>query len=188
MKRCPTCQRTYPDNAPDQCPYDGTYVLSDTPQQQYYPGAQQPYAAPGAPQQQWQQQQQGGYYQQPGQYPPGYYNPNAPAPAGSPALSNLAFFCGLGAFIILVLLIVFYVMVTNGAIDLSTAVTIAQILQPLSYVMLIAGVASIVLGIVALVMTGKNPAISKAKAIVGMCLGFIPLLLYLIGSARMAAG
>ena len=184
MKRCPTCQRTYPDNAPDQCPYDRTMMMSDTPQQQYYPGGQQPYAAPGAPPPQW-QQQQGGYYQQPGQYAPGYGSPYAPAPAGSRALSNAAFFCGLGAFIIMVLLIVFYVMVTNGVLDMSTAITIAQVLQPLSYVMLIAGAASIVLGIVALIMAGKNPAISKAKSIVGMCLGVIPLILFLIGLANM---
>ena len=183
MKRCPTCQRNYPDNAPDQCPYDGGYLISDTPQQQYYPGGQQPPPSPGAPQPQW-QQQQGGYYQQPGQYAPGYGSPYAPAASGSRALSNAAFFCGLGAIIILVLLLVFYVMVRNGAMDLSTAVTIAQILTPLSYVMLLAGVASIVLGIIALVTAGKNPAISKAKSIIGMCLGVIPLLLYLIGMAN----
>ncbi|HKC65702.1 MAG TPA: hypothetical protein VKB86_18820 [Pyrinomonadaceae bacterium] len=180
MKRCPTCQRTYPDNAPDQCPYDGTMVMSDTQQPQYIPGGQPPYAAPGAPPQ-W-QQQQAGYYQQPAQYAPGYGGPYAPT--GSRALSNAAFFCGLGAFIIMVLLIVFYVMVSNGALDLSTALTIAQILQPLSYVMLIAGGASIVLGIVALVMSGKNPALSKAKAIIGMVLGVIPLVLFLIGIAN----
>ncbi len=186
MKRCPTCQRTYPDNAPDQCPYDGATVMTDTPQPQYYPGAQQqPYQAqaPGAPPQ-WQQQQQGGYYQQPGQYPPGYGGPYAPAVGGSRALSNAAFFSGLAAFIILVLDVVFYVLVTNGAMDLGTAVTIAQILQVLTYVMPVAGLASIVLGIMALVTAGRNPAISKAKAIIGIVLGVIPLIFFFIGMAN----
>ncbi|PYS47136.1 MAG: hypothetical protein DMF68_16830 [Acidobacteria bacterium] len=175
------------------CTNDGTTLVADkssydpgatlvAPQPQYNPGGQQPYASPGAPPQ-W-QQQQGGYYQQPGQYAPGYVNPYAPAATGSRALSTAAFFCGLGAFIIMVLLIVFYVMVTNGVLDLSTAIKIAQILQPLSYVMLFAGAASIVFGIVALVMSGKNPALSKAKSIIGMVLGIIPLVLFLIGMAN----
>ena len=50
--------------------------------------------------------------------------------------------------------------------------------------MLFAGAASIVFGIVALVMSGKNPALSKAKSIIGMVLGIIPLVLFLIGMAN----
>src|ERR1043165_4052996 len=109
MKRCPTCQRTYPDNAPDACPYDGAFVVSDTSQQQqYYPGAQQqpppPYGAPptGDPSQQW--QQPGGYYQQPGgaypppggAYPPPYGNPYAPTMGGG-GIGKAALFTGIGA-------------------------------------------------------------------------------------------
>src|SRR3954467_13924272 len=107
MKRCPTCQRTYPDNAPDACPYDGTFVVSDaSQQQQYYPGgqpqppppygAQPPYGAPpGDPSQQW--QQPGGYYQNPGTpYPPPYGNPYAPATGGA-GISKAALFSGIGA-------------------------------------------------------------------------------------------
>ncbi|MDQ3820945.1 MAG: hypothetical protein M3362_25120, partial [Acidobacteriota bacterium] len=87
----------------------------------------------------------------------------------------------------LVLDVVFYVLVTNGAMDFGTALTIAQVLQVLTYVMLIAGAASIVLGIIALITAGKNPAISKAKSIIGMVLGVIPLIFFLIGMANRGA-
>lgn len=196
MKRCPTCQQTYPDYAPDQCPNDGARLISEAtppPQQQYYAGGQpfNPYAAQGnqppAPQQ-WQPPGQnwgGGYQQpQPGQYPPPYGSPYAQV-GGSRGLSTAAFLSGLGAFIILVLIILFYSLARNGAFEFSTLLTIARILQPLSWLMLLAGVASIVFGIISLVTSGRNPAISKGKAIVGMCLGIIPLLLFLIGLANM---
>lgn len=187
MKRCPSCQQMFPDNAPDLCPYDGARLMSDAPQQPYYAGGQPPYGAPGnqPPSPQWPPPpgQNWGGYQQPGQ-PPGYGSPYAPV-GGSKALSSAAFFSGLGAFIILVLIIVFYSLARNGAFDFDTLLTIARILQPLSWLMLLAGVASIVLGVISLVMSGRNPALSKAKAIVGMCLGIIPLLLFLIGLANM---
>lgn len=190
MKRCPTCQRTYPDNAPDACPYDGTPVVSDAPQQQYYQGGQQPpYGAPQGDPSQWQQQPQpGGYYQQPGgAYPPPYGNQYAPT-GGSSALSNATFYSGLGAFILLVIFIVIVAMARSGAIDLGTLISLAPILQISSWVMLLAGAASIILGIVALVSAGKNPGISKAKAIIGMCLGVIPLLLFILGIAARSSG
>jgi hypothetical protein len=188
MKRCPTCQQIYPDHVPDQCPNDGTRLISDQQQQQYYAGAQPPpYGAPGDPSQ-WQQQQPpppGGYYQQPGQYPPPPYGgPYAPV-GGSRALSTAAFWSGLGAFILLAAIIVVYSLARNGAFDLDTLITLARILQPLSWLMLIAGAASVVLGVVSLVMSGRNPALSKVKAILGMCLGAIPLLLFFIGLANM---
>jgi hypothetical protein len=190
MKRCPTCQQTYPDPGPDHCPNDGARLISDAPQQQYYAGGQPPpYGIPNDPSQ-W-QQPPGGYYpqppgQQPGQYPPPppYGGQYAPV-AGSKALSSAAFFCGLGAFIILVLVIVLYALARNGAFDLDTLLTIARILQPLSWLMLLAAAASIVLGIISLVMAGRNSALSKPKAIVGMSLGAIPLILFFIGLANM---
>ena len=37
MKRCPTCQRTYPDDAPAFCVNDGTRLVDDTAQQEYDP-------------------------------------------------------------------------------------------------------------------------------------------------------
>jgi hypothetical protein len=187
MKRCPSCQQMFPDNAPAQCPYDGTYLVSDAPPQQpYYGSDQPPYGQPADPSQ-WQPPPApgAGYYQQPGGYPPpAYGGPYAPA-RGSKALSSAAFACGLGAFLILVFVIFVYVMARNGALSISTLLTLAQILQPLSWLMLLSAVAAIVLGVVALVTAKSNPAISKPKAIVGMCLAAIPLLLFLIGLANM---
>jgi putative Mn2+ efflux pump MntP len=43
------------------------------------------------------------------------------------------------------------------------------------------GLTALILGIVATSMSNRNPAISKAKAIVGLCFGALPLLLMLIG-------
>lgn len=37
MKRCPTCQRTYPDDAPAFCVNDGTRLVDDVAQQEYDP-------------------------------------------------------------------------------------------------------------------------------------------------------
>ncbi|HWS99929.1 MAG TPA: hypothetical protein VN256_06760 [Pyrinomonadaceae bacterium] len=188
MKRCPTCQQMFPDNAPPQCPYDGTYLVAEAPPQQpYYGSNQPPYGQPADPAQ-WQPPGGGGgYYQQPGGYPPpppaygGQYAPTG----GSKALSTAAFACGLGAFLILVFVIFVFVMAKNGSMSFDTLLFLAQIIQPLSWLMLLSAVASIVLGIVALVTSGRNPAISKPKAIVGMCLGAIPLILFLIGLANM---
>jgi len=174
----------FPDNAPAQCPYDGTYLVADAPPQQpYYGSDQPPYGQPADPSQ-W-QPPGGGYYQQPGGYPPpAYGGPYAPA-RGSKALSTAAFACGLGAFLILMFVVFVYVMARNGSMSISTLLFLAQILQPLSWLMLLSAVASIVLGVVALVTAKGNPAISKPKAIVGMCLGAIPLILFLIGLANM---
>src|ERR1044071_8597630 len=102
MKRCPSCQQMFPDNAPAQCPYDGTYLVSDAPPQQPYygggpPPPPPPYGQPSDPSQ-W-QPPGGEYYQQPGSYPPpppAYGGPYAPsAPAGG--LSKAALFTGIGA-------------------------------------------------------------------------------------------
>jgi hypothetical protein len=191
MKRCPTCQQTYPDPGPDFCANDGTRLITDAPQQQYYAGNQPPpYGTPNDPSQ-WQQPPGGYYPQPPSQQPPGLYPPPPPyggqyaSVAGSKALSSAAFLCGLGSFIILVLIIVLYSLARNGAFNFDTLLTLASIMRPLSWLMLLAAVASIVLGIMALVTGGRNPAISKPKAIVGMCLGAIPLLLFFIGLANM---
>jgi hypothetical protein len=46
---------------------------------------------------------------------------------------------------------------------------------------LISGLTALILGIVAISMANRNPSVSKAKGIVGLCLGAIPLLLMLIG-------
>lgn len=186
MKRCPTCQRTYPDNAPDACPYDGTFVVSDAAQQQqYYPGSQPPYGAPppqGDPSQ-WQQQQPGGYYQQPGgPYPPPYGNPYAPTAGGS-GLSKAALFTGIAAIAVFAIGFVLAIIGINS-LDLS----MLQLAGVIILLSLVAGLAAVVLGIVVLAMVGKNPALNKVHGIIGIVLGAIPLILWLIGLARRGGG
>src|SRR5947209_19213532 len=106
MKSCPACQRTFPDNSPDACPYDGTQLVSDAapPPQQYYAGGQQapPYGAPGnqPPAPQWPPPppaQNYGGYQQPGQYPPPQASPYARK--GGDGLSKTALVVGALAFV-----------------------------------------------------------------------------------------
>jgi hypothetical protein len=183
MKRCPTCQRTYPDNAPDACPYDGTFVVSDaSQQQQYYPGAQQqpppPYGAPptGDPSQ-W--QQPGGYYQQPGgAYPPPYGNPYAPATGGG-GISKAALFTGIGAIGVFALGFIM-VMIAISSFNIS----LAQFGAIMMLLGLVGGLAAVVLGIVVIVMAGKNPAINKVHGIIGLILGIIPIIFWIIGLAN----
>jgi hypothetical protein len=181
MKRCPHCQQTFPDEAPDLCPYDGTQVISDfAQQQQYYAGGQQAYGMPGDPAQ-WQPQPPppaGGYYQQPGQYPPPYGGSYAPR-AGSGGLSKAALFTGIGAlggFIVAVLFAVIAVNSRNR--DLLPVVGIFAILS------LLAGLTAIVLGIVTLSMANRNPMMNKVHGILGIVFGAIPILLWLLGLAN----
>jgi hypothetical protein len=184
MKRCPTCQQTFPDHAPDLCPYDGTPVINDAPQeyQQYYAGGQPPpYGTPGgAPQ--WQPPPPGGgYYQQPGQYPPyppPYGGPYAPRP-GAGGLSKAALFTGIGAlggFIIAVLFAVIAINSRNR--DLLPVVGIFGLLS------LLAGLTAVVLGIVTLTMANRNPMMNKVHGILGIVFGAIPIILWFLGLAN----
>jgi hypothetical protein len=179
MKRCPTCQQTFPDHAPDLCPYDATPVVNDAPHQQYYAGGQPPYGTPGDPSQ-W-QPPPGGYYQQPGQYPPyppPYGGPYAPR-AGSGGLSKAALFTGIGAlggFLVAVLFAVIAINTRNR--DLMPVVGIFGLLS------LLAGLTSVVLGIVTLSMANRNPMMNKVHGILGIVFGAIPIILWFIGLAN----
>jgi hypothetical protein len=182
MKRCPTCQQTYPDPGPDHCPNDGTRLISDAPQQQYYAGGQPPpYGTPNDPSQ-WQQPPGGYYPQQPGQ-PPGQYPPppyGGPyAPTGGRGISKAALITGIAAAGTFALGFVLVLMGVNN-LDFSM-IQIASVIILLS---LVAGLAAIVLGIVTLVMAGKNPAISKVHGILALVLGAIPIIFWLIGMAN----
>jgi hypothetical protein len=183
MKRCPTCQQTFPDHAPDLCPYDGTPVVSDVSQerQQYYAGGQTPYGMPGgAPP--WGPPPPGGYYQQPGQYPPyppPYGGPYAPGAGGGSGLSKAALFTGIGAlggFIVAVLFAVIAINSRNR--DLLPVVGIFGLLS------ILAGLTAIVLGIVTLSMANRNPLMNKVHGILGIVFGAIPILLWFLGLAN----
>ena len=193
MKSCPTCQRTFPDNSPDSCPYDGARLVGDAaPQQQYNASGQQapPYGAPGnqPPAPQWPPPppaQNYGGNQPPGQYASPYGSPYAAA-GGSKILSTLAFVCGLIALLITGVTIVVGVLRENNSLDSSTLDTFTTILNPLYLYVLptIAG-AGLILGIASLVMVRKNPAISKAKAIIGLCLSIICILFFILVLRRL---
>ena len=163
MKSCPSCQQVYTDSGPEYCLNDGTPLVRTA--SEYNPGAS--YGN------QWQQtpptQGWGGY--PPSQYPPYGYGT---APGGGSGVAKAALFTGIGSAASLA--IVFLIVATNRPTsDLRVFVGLLAILS------LIAGLAAIILGIVSLSMASRNPAIGKAKGVVGLCLGVIPILLMIIG-------
>lgn len=191
MKRCPSCQQMFPDNAPAQCPYDGTYLVSDAPPQQnpYYGGGPppppSPYGQPGDPSQQW-QPPGGEYYQQPGSYPPppppAYGGPYAPsAPAGG--LSKAALFTGIGALGAFIIAIV-VAMIGFSSGGRSTMQDLLPVIGILSILALLAGLTSVILGIVVLSQANRNPGASKVHGILGIIFGAIPIILWLVGIAN----
>jgi hypothetical protein len=187
MKRCPSCQQMFPDNAPAQCPYDGTYLVNDAPpQQQYYGGGPPPpppYGQPGDPSQ-WQppggeyyQQQPGGAYPP----PPAYGGPYAPsAPAGG--LSKAALFTGIGALGAFIIAIVVAMIGYSGG--MGTMRDLLPIIGILGLLALLAGLTSVILGIVVLSQASRNPGASKVHGILGIIFGAIPIILWLIGMAN----
>ncbi|PYS47135.1 MAG: hypothetical protein DMF68_16825 [Acidobacteria bacterium] len=191
MKRCPTCQQTFPDDAPNFCPNEGTPLVSDSQQQQYYQGGQQPYpggqqppyyGAPGNPP----PPQQGGWtppppqgygYPPQGQYPPYGYAP--PVGRGT-GLSKAALFTGIGSIGSLALAVI----LVRVAIS-SYSYGLLQMGGLLVWLALFAAIAAVTLGVITIVNASKNPAINKIHGIIGACLGGLTLLIWLIGLARM---
>jgi hypothetical protein len=163
MKSCPSCQQVYTDDGPDYCLNDGTPLVKTV--SQYNPGA--------AYSNQWQPQAPPGWGNQPSQYPPYGYGATPPVSGGG-GIAKAALFTGIGSAAALAIIIL--IMATSHAsYELRAFVGILGILS------LIAGLVAIILGIVSLSMASKNPAISKAKGVIGLCLGAIPLILMLIG-------
>ena len=177
MKSCSTCQRTYPDEAPDFCTADGTRLVKEEteaydPQKTMLASAAPPpqYANPAAPPPQpgWsppppQQQGQnwgGGYH--PGQ---GY---TPPATKGN-GLSLTTLILGVlsGLMATLLLLEERGVMRTVGGRDSAFAVTLGAA---------ITGIAALIIGIIALISKRQR---SKALAIVGMVLGVYSIVFWI---------
>lgn len=193
MKNCPTCQRAYPDDGPDFCPADGTpLALSGSG---YDPGRM-----PG-----WQQQPPtgwGGYPPPPGQYPPpppgagfggggyppppGQYPPygygSATSPAGSAGISKAALFTGIGALGSFILAVLLFVM--GAGSGRGTLRDMLPVIGILSLLALLAGLTAVVLGIITVSGSGRNPAMSKVHGILGICFGAIPVLLWFLGLAN----
>lgn len=190
MKSCPTCQQLYSD-ALEVCPNDGATLMNSS--LGYTPGSSGSYK--------WQSgQAQGSYYQQqpppgygyyppPGMYPPPY-GAGYPPQQGGGGLATAALWTGIST----AACIAFgYLLIFVGASSMRSSyydggypryygpppsMVFGGILIFLSFIV---GLTALILGIVAASMSSRNPNISKAKAIVGLCLGAIPYLLLIIG-------
>jgi hypothetical protein len=197
MKTCPSCHQTYPDDSLDFCPNDGTPLMrsesSYPPNPGAMPGGQWQGSGGQTPPPGWQQQQPpgwGGYPPSPGQYPPpppgGAYPPPPPygyAPsAGSAGISKGALFTGIGALGSFILAVILAVVGASGGY--STLRGMLPIIAILSLLSLLAGLTAVVLGIITLSMSSKNPAMNKVHGILGICLGAIPILLWFFGLAN----
>jgi hypothetical protein len=202
MKTCPSCHQTYPADGPDFCTNDGTRLVSSessypNPGRQWQASGGQPQPPPLAG---WQAQQQqppgwGGYPPPPaGQYPPPPPGAGYPPPPGqyapqgygqrsdSAGISKAALFTGIGAlgsFILAVLLAV--VGASGGYSSLRNMLPIIGILSLLA---LLGGLTAVVLGIITVTQSGKNPAMNKVHGILGICFGAIPIILWLFGMAN----
>ena len=195
MKRCPTCQRTYPDDAPGFCVNDGAQLVAEEsaafdpqktilastppppqpppqysnpvppPQAPWPPPPPQGQQAPPPPPQQ-QQQNWGGYYPQPGQQP---YPPQyAPHVAKGNKLSLTALILGCISGILGFLLLAAYLgWMRIFDRDTAYAAIIAAV---------ILGAASLVVGALALISARQR---SKALAIIGMVLSAASIAFYI---------
>ncbi len=185
MKSCPSCQQVYPNDGPAFCTNDGTPLVASasdessgssgyawqTPSGQFAP----------PPPSGWQPPPPNWVYQQPGQFAPGQYPPYGyqmphTQGAGGEGLASAALFTGVGTIAALILGIIIMVIAAN-----SFNLGMVQFGGILVFLSLISGLTALILGIVSVSMSNRNPAISKAKGIVGLCLGAIPLLLVIIG-------
>ena len=189
MKRCPNCQRTYPDDAPNFCVNDGTQLINEEaqafdpqktilasappppPQPQYSnpppPIANQPPPQPAwpppPPQQHGQQQQAqnwgGGYNQQPMQQHQPYGAPYAPTAGQSNKLSLTALITGCVSGLLGLILFLDYARVIR-VLDRDSAYAVI-------IAAVVTGAIALVIGALALISARQR---SKALAIVGMVL------------------
>lgn len=174
MKNCPACQQLYPDNLVI-CPNDGTELMSSgySPSSSAYqfqtPGGQSPPSwQPPAPD--WGNPTR--------QYAPyGYGMPYAPS-SGGEGLASAALYTGISTIVCLLL---GFLLIFSAASSFPYNQGLAGMGGILIFISFIGGLTALILGIVAASMANRNPSISKAKAIVGLCLGTIPLLLLIIG-------
>ena len=181
MKQCPSCRQVYPNDSPDFCTNDGTRLVitaSDsgsgssgyswqTPSGQFTP----PRAA------NWQPPPPNWGHPPQGQYAPYGYQMPYPQATGGEGVATAALFTGVGTIAALLLGVVLMISAGGSYRNRGTM----QFGAILVFLSIISGLTAVILGIVATSMSNRNPAISKAKSIVGLCLGAIPLLLLIIG-------
>jgi hypothetical protein len=186
MKRCPSCQRTYPDNAPGFCVSDGTQLVTEEaqafdPQKTILASApppkfseplsppppsqpmQQPIWPPPPPQQQG-QNWGGGYYPQQGQ---GYPQPYMQQAEKGKGLSVTALI--LGALSGLISGLLFMREMGSFRLDRDTAVALLVSAAGL-------GVVALIVGVIALVSRRQR---SKGMAVAGIILGLTGIIYYI---------
>jgi len=186
MKSCPSCQQVYPNDGPAFYTNDGAPLVASASDQSsgssgyswQTPSGQ---FAPPRPSV-WQPPPPNWGYQQPGQIAPGQYPPHGyqmpyPQATGGEGLATAALFTGIGTIAALVVGFVILLTAERSSYNVGMAAFVG-ILVILS---IISGLTALILGIVAVSMSNRNPSISKAKGIIGLCLGAIPLLLLIIG-------
>jgi hypothetical protein len=181
MKRCPSCQRTYPDDAPAFCVSDGTRLIDEEsaydpqktimasappPPPQYSNPVPQPNNPPSPPQPPPQQQQQPPWppppqHQQQGQNWGGGYYPQAQGyePPKSKSLSLAALIIGCISGILGTLLLLDYLRYIR-MLTKDTAI-------PMLIAAIATGVIALVLGLIALFSSRQR---GKGMAAVGMVL------------------
>jgi hypothetical protein len=182
MKSCPSCRQVYPNDGPDFCTNDGTPLVSSSSEYGsgstgygWQSGGGQ-YPPPPAG---WQPPPQNWGQPPPGQYAPyGYQMPYPPSQGGGGGLATAALFTGIGTIAALLL---GFALILSTARSYNYNLGLLQFGGILILLSLISGLTALILGIVAVSMSNRNPAISKAKGIVGLCLGAIPLLLMIVG-------
>ena len=183
MKTCPSCQQVYPDDGPRFCLNDGAPLARSTKEPDSGSSGYAWQSSGGQrPQASWQPPPPNWGYGQPGQFaPPGQYVPHGyqmpyQQASGGGGLATAALFTGVGTMAALVVGIIIMV-VAAGSFNIG----MYQFGAILVFLSLISGLTALILGIVCVSMSNRNPAISKAKGIIGICLGAIPLLLMIIG-------
>lgn len=156
---------------PPYYPQQGT--AGGQPLPQWQGGQQQSQQPPWMPpgQQQPQGQNWGGGYNQPGQYAP--YGATPANVGGSSKAATASLICGIISFVAIAAL---FIIVGARIRDLR------DLIEPLGWLSLFTGAAALILGIIGLV-TGKATS-SKIKAGIGVFLGILPLILFLIGMSR----
>lgn len=183
-------------SSPPPSPMPGALPTWQPPQQPQQPQQQQPYypqpGMPGGqqPPPQWQGGQQQPPWMPPGQQPqgqnwgggfnqPGQYAPYgaSPAAAGSSRGTSKAATISLISGIISFLAIVGLFIIIGARIR-----DLRDLIEPLGWLSLATGLLALILGIVGLI-TGKATS-SKVKAGIGIFLGIIPLVFFLIGVAN----
>ena len=199
MKRCPTCQRTYPDDAPNFCTNDGTRLVAEesassfdpqktvlasapppqpSPQQYSAPAPQNNPTPPVQAQQQQAWQQQPPQQQQGQNWGGGYYQPPPqqaqqwpPQYATQAAGSKSLSLTTLIIGVISLLALALIFAMAKGLIPLDL-----DVIQIAYYGSAGLGVVALVLGILALISKRQR---SKWMAILGLTLG-IPAILFFI--------